>query len=300
VFDAIFKGYGMNWDDYRVFLALAEAGSLLKAGQELQVSHTTVLRRLNALEARLEVRLFERHKTGYVLTASGEKVLNSVSHLKDEIDQVERQVVGQDVRLSGEIRISTTDTIGFFWLPPFIKKFKKLYPDIVLNVEVDNRHKNLSKREADIVLPSMNRQPDYMVGRELAPIHIRLYAHRAYLAEKRKKKIKSVVDYKGFDFILLNENLSQLPMNQYVLNKIAPGSVAATASNFSGLYHLCLQGLGVAALPFYVGDQAPDLEVVGEIPFSIHSNSIWILTHPDLIRSARILAFMKFMREEKN
>ncbi len=290
----------MNWDDYRVFLALAEAGSLLKAGKKLQVSHTTVLRRLNALEARLEVRLFERHKTGYVLTASGEKILNSVLHLKDEIDQVERQVIGQDVRLSGEIRISTTDTIGFFWLPPFIKKFKKLYPDIVLNVEVDNRHKNLSKREADIVLPSMNRQPDYMVGRELAPIHIRLYAHRAYLTEKRKKKIKLVEDYKSFDFILLNENLSQLPMNQYVLSKIAPGSVAATASNFSGLYHLCLQGLGVAALPFYVGDQAPDLEVVGEIPFSIHSNSIWILTHPDLIRSARILAFMEFMREEKN
>jgi DNA-binding transcriptional LysR family regulator len=289
----------MNWDDYRVFLALAEAGSLLKAGQELQVSHTTVLRRLNSLEERLEVRLFERHKTGYVLTASGEKILNSALYLKDEIDLVERQVVGQDVRLSGEIKISTTDTIGFFWLPPFIKKFKKLYPDITLNVEVDNRHRNLSKREADIVLPSMNRQPDYMVGRELAPIHIRLYAHRSYLSDKEEKKIKSDKSFKNFDFILLNENLSQLPMNQYILSRMDSKSVVATASNFSGLYHLCLEGLGVAALPFYVGEQAPELQVVGEIPFSVHSNSIWILTHPDLIRSARILAFMEFMREQK-
>lgn len=293
----------MNWDDYRVFLALAEAGSLLKAGQNLQVSHTTVLRRLNALEERLKVRLFDRHKTGYVLTASGETILQSALHLKDEIDGFERLVLGQDIRLSGEIKISTTDTIGFFWLPPFIKKFKALYPEIVLNVEVDNRHKNLSKREADIVIPSMNRQPDYMVGRELRPIDIRLYGHRSYLETKEVNLIGSDLiasdkDYKKFDFILLNESLSQLPMNQYILKRIELKQVAATASNFSALYHLCLQGLGLAALPYYVGEQAPDLCEVSEIPFSVHSNSIWILTHPDLKRSARIMAFMEFMREE--
>lgn len=288
----------MNWDDYRVFLALAEAGSLLKAGQNLQVSHTTVLRRLNALEERLKVRLFDRHKTGYVLTASGETILQSALHLKDEIDGFERQVLGQDIRLSGEIKISTTDTIGFFWLPPLIRKFKALYPEIVLNVDVDNRHKNLSKREADIVIPSMNRQPDYMVGRELRPIHIRLYGHRSYVETKGVNLIASDKDYKKFYFILLNESLSHLPINQYILKRIEPKQVAVMASNFSALYHLCLQGLGLAALPYYVGEQAPDLCEVSEIPFSVHSNSIWILTHPDLKRSARIMAFMEFMREE--
>ena len=255
-----------NWDDYRVFIALAEAGSLLQAGKNLGIQHSTVLRRINALEERLSVRLFERLKTGYVLTVSGEKMLETVQHLKDEIYHAERVVLGEDVKLSGTIKISTTDTIGYFWLPKKVTAFKEQYPDITLDIDITTRHTNLTKREADIAIPAINRQPDYMIGRELEPLTFKLYAHLGYEASDIQPE-----DYRQ--------------------------QIVTTADKLTGLYHFCRNGLGIAALPTYVGDPDPNLKCVGELPSSIQTNKIWILTHPDLKNTARIKAFMEFMRK---
>jgi DNA-binding transcriptional LysR family regulator len=281
-----------NWDDYRVFIALAEAGSLLQAGKNLGIQHSTVLRRINALEERLSVRLFERLKTGYVLTVSGEKMLETVQHLKDEIYHAERVVLGEDVKLSGTIKISTTDTIGYFWLPKKVTAFKEQYPDITLDIDITTRHTNLTKREADIAIPAINRQPDYMIGRELEPLTFKLYAHLGYEASDIQPE-----DYRQHEFLLLNDQLAGLPTNIFIRKHIDDQQIVTTADKLTGLYHFCRNGLGIAALPTYVGDPDPNLKCVGELPSSIQTNKIWILTHPDLKNTARIKAFMEFMRK---
>ena len=282
-----------NWDDYRVFIALAEAGSLLHAGKALGVQHSTVLRRINALEERLSVRLFDRLKTGYVLTASGEKMLETVQHLEDEIYNAERVVLGEDVRLSGTIKISTTDTIGYFWLPEKIAAFKEQYPDIVLDIDITTRHRNLTKREADIVIPAVNRQPDTMIGRELEPLTFKLYAYLDYKTSNIQPE-----DYKDHKFLLPNEQIAGIPPNVFIRKYIDEAQIVTTSDKLTGLYYFCKNGLGIAPLPSYVGDKDKSLKCVGELPAEIQKNAIWILTHPDLKNTARIKAFMGFMRSQ--
>lgn len=282
-----------NWDDYRVFIALAEAGTLAQAGKNLGVQHTTVLRRINALEARLSVRLFERFKSGYVLTAPGERMFETLKHLKDDIYDAERQVLGEDIKLSGTIKISTTDTIGYFWLPEKVKKFKALYPEIILDIDITTRHTNLTKREADIAIPAINRQPDYMIGRELAPMTLKLYAHKDYDACDIRPE-----NYKNHAFLLPNDDLARLPVNVFIRKHIQEKQIVMVSDKLTGLYHFCCQGLGIAPLPSYVGDNDKNLKAVGVIPQHIQKNAIWILTHPDLKNTARIKAFMGFMYKE--
>ncbi len=287
----------VDWDDYRIFIALAEAGSLTQAGKDLGVTHTTVLRRINALEERLSVRLFKRHTSGYTLTAPGERMLETVLHLKDDIYQAERMIMGEDVRLSGTIKISTTDTIAGYWLPPYIKAFKARYPDIVIDLNITTRHINLSKREADIVIPAINRQPDYMIGRVLEPIRFNIYGHKDYIKSHNIGAAVTPQDFKKYDFLLPNEALAEIPPNIYVRKHIEEGNIAATADKISALYYLCCQSLGLAPLPSYLGESQPDLVALMTLPEAVQKNAIWILTHPDLRHTARIKAFMEFMRE---
>ena len=141
----------ISWDDYHYFLKVARLGTLKAAGEALKVNHSTVLRRINALEKKLEARLFERFKTGYVLTESGRDMFNHIQHLEDEICAIERKIRGKDIRYEGKIKISTTDTLGYFWLPPFVKKFKDQYPGILLDIDIRTDFTDLVQRQADIL-----------------------------------------------------------------------------------------------------------------------------------------------------
>lgn len=281
-----------NWDDYRIFISLAKQGSLASSGKNLKVQHTTVLRRINALEERLSVRLFERLRTGYVLTPSGEKLLRTIKHLEDRISNAEREIIGEDVKLSGSIKISTTDTIGYFWLPKYAAKFKSQYPHIELDIEITTRQRNLTKREADIALPALDTAPDYMVGRAIRPIRFRLFAHKDL-------GIANITpdEYSKHKFLLPNDTISGLPASRYI-RQFVTEPVEAMSDKITGLYFMCKQRLGITLLPDYIGDYDSDLICVGQLPESVQTISIWILNHPDLRNTARIKAFTSFLRQE--
>ena len=129
----------INWDDYFYFLRVARLGSLNAASKALGVNHSTVLRRVNGLEEKLEVRLFERLKSGYVLTESGNEIFSKLENIEEDFLSLERMVAGRDIRYEGTIRISTTDTLGQHWLPLDVKKFKERYPGILPDIEIRNR-----------------------------------------------------------------------------------------------------------------------------------------------------------------
>jgi DNA-binding transcriptional LysR family regulator len=282
----------INWDDYQYFLKVALLGSLKGAAEAMGVNHSTVFRRINSLEDKMDVRLFERLKTGYVLTDAGEEILEQVQRIEDRMHKIDRKLLGKDIRLSGTIKISTTDTLGYYWLPPYIRQFKDEYPNIVIDVDIKTRFTNLSRREADIVIPTVNEQPDYMVGRQLAPIIIGLYASKAYV--DRHGKPQKLGDLSSHRILFPNEALAGLPLIKWLRKYVPSNAIAASSDKLTGLYKIAQQGLGIAPLPHYVGDSDPDLVKVMELPQRFHRN-IWILTHPDLRHTARIRAFMKFM-----
>ena len=282
----------INWDDYQYFLKVALLGSLNGAAEALGVNHSTVFRRINALEDKMDVRLFERLKTGYILTEAGEEILDQVQHIEDRMHAIDRKLLGKDIRLSGIIKISTTDTLGYYWIPRYIRQFKEEYPNIVIDVDIKTRFTNLSRREADILIPTVNEQPDYMVGRRLAPIIIGLYATKGYV--DRNGKPQKVDDLSSHRMLLPNEALAGLPLVKWLQKFIPPGAIVASSDKLTGLYKIAQQGLGIAPLPHYVGDSDPDFVKVMDVPPRFHRD-IWILTHPDLRHTARISAFMKFM-----
>ena len=284
-----------GWDDYLYFLKVASCGTIKGASQELGVNYSSVFRRINALEEKLEVRLFERLKSGYRLTQAGEDILERVQQVEEHMNAIERLIQGKDVHLSGTIRISTTDTIGYYWLPPYIRRFKELYPDIILDVDIKTRFTSLSKREADIVLPAVNNQPDYMVGKKLAPIHVRLYASQAYI--KQHGAPKTPADIFDHRILLPNESLAGLPANKWLRQHADEEKTAVCSDKLSGLYHLALQDMGLTVLPHYLG--GADSRLVELMPLPEECNHhIWILTHPDIRFTARVKAFMQFMYRE--
>jgi DNA-binding transcriptional LysR family regulator len=143
---------GGDWNDLRSFLAIARQGSLQGAARTLGVNHSTVFRRLNALEARLGARLFDRSARGYALTAGGEHMLASAERVEDEILGLEHRLLGGDVRLSGTLRVTTTDTLVHGVLGPHLRAFQTAYPAIELELITGNAFFDLYKREADVAL----------------------------------------------------------------------------------------------------------------------------------------------------
>jgi len=285
----------MSWDDYHYFLKVARLGTLKAAGEALKVNHSTVLRRINALEKKLEARLFDRFKTGYVLTESGRDMFEHIRHVEEQFFAIERKVKGKDVRYEGKIKISTTDTLGQFWLPPFVKKFKALYPGIVLDMDIRNGFTDLTRRQADILICAYNDHPDYMIGKILAPIEVVLYAAKDYI--KTHGRPESPKDLASHDILVLNEELTGVAFNEWVKSHVPAASITMSCNMLTSLFSYARQGLGIAPLPVYVGDQDPSLVRVMAVPKKFH-HKIWMLTHPDLKNTQRIKAFMGFMYDQ--
>ena len=284
----------IGWDSYLYFLKVAETGNLSSSARKLGVNHSTVFRRINNLEERLQVRLFERSRKGYALTEAGEEILSSVEMIEDQIFEIQRKLIGKDFRLSGNLKISTTDTIGYYWLPPYIKAFKELYPDILIDLDIQIRFTNLTKREADIVVPPVNMQPDFMVGRELTRIFFRLYASQRYV--EKHGMPATAEEFSSHHFLVPNESLSTLSVSQWLNKHVPAHCVAAASDKLSTLFKFAQQDLGIAALPHYVGQSDENMVEILELPEDCHRN-VWILTHPDLRNTARVKAFMQFMHQ---
>ena len=281
-----------DWNDYLYFLKVADSGNLTAAAGELGVNHSTVFRRINRLEQHMGVRLFERSRKGYSLTETGLEIIGRIRNIEAEMYAIQRKLLGKDDQLSGNLKISTTDTIGYYWLPPYIKKFKADYPDIVIDVDIQTRFTNLTKREADIVIPAINLQPDYMVGRKLTRIYFRLYASRGYIESFGCPNDPE--DFSKHRFLVPNQSLKTISASKWLQKVVPAQSVVATSDKLSTLFKFAQQDLGIAALPHYVGLSDPQMIEIMELPAECHRN-VWILTHPDLRNTARIRAFMQFM-----
>ncbi len=275
-----------NWDDLRVFLAVARAGSLSGAARMLGVNHSTVFRRIGAFEEALAVRLFERLPNGYLLTPAGEALRDGALRVEEEITSLSRKVTGQDLRLSGTVRVTTIDMLAFGLLPRHLAGFRDAYPGIELEVVVSNAAVSLSRREADVALRVGNAPPEVLVGRRVGLLAFAVYSSVGYRTRRPESDL-AVHDWIGFDSeheALVRRFARFLPEVQPALrtNSVAAALSAATA------------GLGLAPLPCGLADLEPDLVRVAPLPDDF-TLDLWLLTHEDLRRTARIRAFLDFL-----
>lgn len=277
-----------NWDDLRYFLAVAKTGSLSGASRRLGVNHSTVFRRIGAFEEELGVRLFERLANGYLLTQAGEAMQEGALRVEDEIASLSRKVTGQDLRLSGTIRVTTLDMLAFGLLPRHLAKFRTDYPGIEVELIVGNAALNLNRREADIALRVGNAPPETLVGRRVGRLVFAIYASKTYLAGKSAVEL-AAHDWVGFDteHAALTRRFGVfLPSAEplFRTNSIA-AAIAATKA-----------GIGLAPLPCGLADLEADLVRVAVLPGDF-TLDLWLLIHEDLRQTARIRAFLDFLAE---
>lgn len=278
-----------DWNDLRSFLAIARNGSLQGAARTLGVNHSTVFRRLNALEARLGVRLFERSPRGYVLTGAGEQMLASAERVEDEIIGLERRLFGGDVQLSGLLRVTTTDTLVHGLLGPHLRDFREAYPAIELELVTGNAFFDLSKREADVALRPSRHPGDLMVGRKLAEIAVALYGAQDYLAAR--KRPSSNTDLDGHALITGDASLGHLAATRWLAVRTPFAATVLRCNSWLSQFTAARAGLGLAALPCFLADAAPELIRILP-PEPALAGELWLVTHPDLRRTARVRAFM--------
>jgi DNA-binding transcriptional LysR family regulator len=279
---------GIAWDDLRYVLAVADGGSLASAARNLRVNHTTVLRRVGAFEKQLGLRLFERLPTGYALTAGGEELIAAARHIDDTVTTLERKLAGQDLRLSGIVRVTTTDTLMGSILPEILAEFRAAQPGIQIEVGLSNLMFNLSKRDADVAIRPAKDPPETLVGRRVATVAFAIYGSAKYLLKHRK-----IDDLAAHQWVAPDDSLSDTSVAQWMRAEQPQAEVTFRADSLLGLRQAAQAGLGLAALPCYLGDTSSDLVCVRS-PIAAMETALWILTHEDLRHTARIRAFTEF------
>ncbi|HKE13392.1 MAG TPA: LysR family transcriptional regulator [Kofleriaceae bacterium] len=282
----------MEWDDLRYVLALADGGSLAAAARTLHVDRTTVLRRIGSLERDQGVRLFERLPTGYALTAAGDELLAAARSVEDTLVALERRLAGQDLRLEGSLRVTTTDTLLGPLVATPLAAFRLAHPGIALEVSISNAMLDLTRRDADVAIRPAPDPPDHLVGRRVSSVAFAIYGSPAYLSAHGGAR-----DLTSHRWVAPDETLASSSAARWMRRAIPAAAIAFRVDSLLAMSEVAAAGGGLAALPCYLGDLDARL-VRHRAPIEKMATALWVLTHADLARTARIHAFHEFMARE--
>ena len=275
-----------NWNDLKLVLAIHRAGTLAGGAAELSVNHSTAFRRLNALEERVGTRLFERLPGGaYLPTPEGERFSTTAERVEAETAALDRDVTGRDTRLTGSLRVTSSETLAYAVLTSELARFRQVHPGIVVEMVIDNRVLSLSRREADIALRvTRPKEPD-LFGRKLADIGWTLYASPVVL--ERDGPVKALER----DFISWGAEVTGIAAADWIGEHVPGASVVYRASSLINQLTAAREGIGLVLLPCYLGDTDPSLVRAWPKPIPELTRELWIVTHADLRKTARVRAF---------
>ena len=279
----------MNWDDLRIFLAIAREGTLGAAARKLGQSQPTMGRRLRALELAVGQTLFQRTGEGFVLTEEGTAVLAHAERIEDEAVAFERELDGRDQALIGTLRLSSSDWFGTHMLTPVLAEFATLQPRVTVELLTDARLYSLPRREADMVFRIQPFDDPEVVARRLMDIPYGVYV-------KRGADPPRMGYGRGARVITMDEAFGGMPDVAWLARVLPNAHVAARSNNRDVQARLCALGVGAAVLPRPLGDATQGIERVelGEEP---PARTTWVGYHRDLKRLARLRALLDLVVE---
>jgi DNA-binding transcriptional LysR family regulator len=285
-----------DWNDFRLILAVARAGSLTGGAQALGINHSTAFRRLHAAEAKLGVRLFERLAAGHYLpTEAGTQALLTAERMETETTRLDREIAGSDHRLTGRLRVTSSETLAYRLLTAELARFRTAHPGIELELTIDNRILSLSRREADVALRvARPKEPD-LVGRKLADAAWTLYG-----APKLLKKLKLSRRLGGADpaalatgpFIGWQSDADGIHAGKWLETTVPAPAIVYRSNSLINQLSAAKAGIGLAVLPCYLGDVEPGIARALAKPIPALARELWIVTHKDLKDTARVRAFL--------
>lgn len=277
------------WDDLRFVLAIARTGNLAAAANSLAVNHSTMFRRLNALEDDIGSKLFERLAIGYRATEAGQRLIEAAERMETEALALDRELSGRDTRLSGQLRVTCSETLAARVLMPFIASFRDQHPGILVDLLVENRMIDMARREADVALRATRPSQGDLFGRKIADVKWALFAAPAYLKAHGTPKIMADLDTHAV--IGWAENATHTKAGAWLVKNVPATSIGFRVNGFVHQLVAVRDGLGLALLPVYLaaGDKNV-VPVMGQIKNLV--TEMWIVTHRSLKDTARVRAFM--------
>lgn len=282
-----------DWNDLRLVLCVARAGSLKAAAQLLRLDPSTVYRRLQALEARLGQELFARHAGSYRPTEDGARLAATAERVEAETLALDRAMTGRDGLLSGRLRITASETVAYRLLPELLAEFRLRHPGIRLELLVDNRPLDLARREADIAFRATRPDEPDLFGRKLADIAWTVYAGEAYLA--RRGAPAAIADFAAHDVIGWDDG-APVTAAQWLAATIPESAIVYRSSSLIDQLNAAKAGIGLAVLPCYLADAEPLLSRLLP-PIPALQRELWLVTHEDLRGTARVRAFFDLLGE---
>jgi DNA-binding transcriptional LysR family regulator len=284
----------LNWDDMRFFLVLCRTQSFVAAGTELKVTHSTVSRRLTALEASLQTQLFSRTEKGCRLTPAGEKLLPYAEQLESTIIRLEEDVSGKNNQLSGSIRIGAPDGFGNCFLASRLGKFQSMHPALEVELIAVPMYYSLAKREIDISITVRKPTAGNIIIRKLANYRFGLFATKKYL--EGRLTIRSREDLRNhrmigyIDDLLYDQDLS-------FINEFRAGRRAQfRSSTLVGQKHAILADNGIGVIPYFMAHFEPTLVPV--LPELSAERTFWLQVNPDSRKIARVRVTIDFIVHE--
>jgi len=273
----------LDWDDLRLFLAIARAGTLTAAATRLKLSQPTAGRRLRSLEETCGFALFQRTSGGFRLTDEGETMLPHAERMEEETLALERQFVGNDQDLQGQLRLSSSDWFGRIVLTPHIATFAALHPMVTVELVTDSRLLDLDRREADLVFRFMAFQGPDIVQRRFTHVRYGLYAARAYLDRHGSAPGPD----SGHRLISMDSQFDALADVAWLRDHYPQARLSVRSNNREVQAEACAHGAGLAVLPRAMGKHY-GLECVTPTGDAPPGRDIWLGYHADLKRLKRL------------
>ncbi|WP_071795686.1 LysR family transcriptional regulator [Natronohydrobacter thiooxidans] len=287
----------MDWDKLRIFHAVADAGSLTHAGDVLQLSQSAVSRQIRALEESLDTILFHRHARGLILTEQGELLFDATKTMSRTLESAAARIRDAEDEVYGELRVTTTTGFGTLFLAPRLPALYAQYPDLKIDLMLEERVLDLPMREADVAIRMKEPSQADLIRKRLMTVNMRLYASTEYL---RANGTPQALDDLA-DFRLISQNISsqQVSVGAQLIRELTarPLRSSFTVNNYFGVLQAVLNHLGIGVLPDYVSEDFPDL--VHVLPDVASGDIPVFLAYPEELRhSRRISAFREFVVEE--
>lgn len=277
----------MNWNDARIVLSVARAGSLVGAARELGIHHTTVARRLAVCESDLDVRLFDRLDGGYIPTAIGETVLVHCLRLEEAARAVETVAAEGLNTLRGTIRATTTSFLGAY-LTQHVTDFRLQYPDIEIEIIIDSRDYDITRREADVALRCGMPRVGRANVRKMATMAFAVYGRAECFGDDAAR-------LEELPWVCLDDTWEYLPEARWLRLNYPHARRVMRTNDVQCLHSAVRGGSGVGVLPCFMGTPDKDLVRLSG-PQPVTSNDIYLLVHQDLAKNARIVAFVDWLK----
>jgi len=279
----------MKWDDLKYAVAIHRMGSYSGAANLLNVTHTTVSRRIRTLEEYLGVKLFLQTDVGFTPTTAGLELIETAVGMEDQLINLERRVTNNEVQLRGSLSVSTVDFVYEVFKDQFAS-FVRANPNLEVSLSTTNTSISLTRLEADVVLRITNNPPDYLFGRKLIDLKYAVYA-----SEELVNQIGMDAPYEDYPWIHHTEQMQSDWMDLWFKKNAPNASISFRVDSAVTARQAVESGIGVHFLPSAYAKLKPNLVRIGS---EVGEVSLWFLTHPDLKTNGRVKAFSDFMFKE--